>query len=127
MGLSFTIRYSPSSMTSMAMPVTPMAPWQYRDFSAIGCKPRDKCRAIWQVACRGRPVFTSLFLLRTVPEKLRVPANVLSDVLRILAPIKIVAMRQSVIQDSLYVLSAAPLQVGHGAIFHSYECHRFHR
>ena len=77
---------------------TPDAPLELQDFTAIGVDPIIGAERFGRVLAEAVRYYQS-FLPETVSEKLGVLPSVLNDILRILAPIKIVAMRQSVIQD----------------------------
>ncbi len=76
----------------------PDQPLDIQDFAAIGVDPVIGAERFDTLLSEAVRYYRS-FLPEPVDEKLAVPADTLLDVLRVLAPVKIVQMKQSVIQD----------------------------
>jgi len=76
----------------------PDVPVDIQDFGSLGVDPVIAAERFDRVLADAVSYYQQ-FLPEKVGDKLKIPANVLMDVLRVLAPIKVVALRQSVIQD----------------------------
>jgi type I restriction enzyme M protein len=73
-------------------------PLHMQDFAALSVSPGDATRTVDDLV-KSSLKYYQAFLPERVPSQLRISPTLLLEITRILAPIKITAMRQSVIQD----------------------------